>query len=137
MLLSRVQDTIVPAATLAVSFVKEIILEGRMLEPVNLAFHTVLFAMSLLGMRARREGVHRSLALCGAAGIGAYIALLFARFTAGVRPEMVRHSRTGGNPWSGAKWIPVFAGMTRANAISGWWRSSRGGSLLHPQSGAR
>lgn len=67
------------ATTLAVSFAKEIILQGHVLEPVNLAFHALLFAVSLVGMFSRREAVHRALALCGAAGIGAYIALLFTR----------------------------------------------------------
>jgi hypothetical protein len=67
------------AATLMVSFVKEIVLQGHILEPVNLAFHVVLFAVSLLGMFSRREMVHRTLAVGGATGFGAYIALLFTR----------------------------------------------------------
>lgn len=66
-------------ATLFVSFAKEVVLMGRILEPVNLGFHAALLAVALIGMFARREGVHRALALSGAAGIGAYIALLFTR----------------------------------------------------------
>lgn len=67
------------AATLAVSFAKEIVLHGHILEPLNLAFHGVLLAVSLLGMLSRREMVHRALALSGAVGFIAYIALLFTR----------------------------------------------------------
>ena len=67
------------AATLVVSFLKEIVLMGRVLEPANLAFHALLSVVALLGMFSRREGMHRLLALGGAVGIGAYIALLFTR----------------------------------------------------------
>ena len=67
------------AATLVVSFIKEIVLVGRVLEPTNMAFHVVLFAVSLVGVFARRPAVHRALAVLCALAIGAYIALLFAR----------------------------------------------------------
>lgn len=67
------------AATLLVSFGKEIVLVGRILEPVNLAFHAALFAVCLVGMFARRDLIHRALAIAGAVGIGAYIAVLFTR----------------------------------------------------------
>ena len=67
------------AATLAVSFMKEIVLQGRILEPVNLAFHVTILAMCAVGVFARRETVHRALAIAGAVGIGAYIAVLFTR----------------------------------------------------------
>ena len=67
------------AATLIVSFVKEIVLVGHILEPTNLAFHVALFLVCLVGMFARRESIHRTLAVAGACGIVAYIALLFTR----------------------------------------------------------
>ena len=66
-------------ATLLVSVSKDIVLDHRLPDHVNLAFHAVLLVVSLLGMFLRRESVHRALALFGAAGIGAYIALLFTR----------------------------------------------------------
>jgi hypothetical protein len=67
------------AATLIVSFVKKIILQGHILAPMNLAFHASLFIVCVVGMFSRRESIHRALALAGAVGIGAYIALLFTR----------------------------------------------------------
>jgi len=55
------------------------VLQGRLLEPVNMAFHIFLFAVSLVGILVRRPSVHRVLAVLCALVIGAYIALLFAR----------------------------------------------------------
>ena len=66
-------------ATLIVSVLKDVILDHSIPNNVNLTFHAIFLVISLLGMFSRREGVHRALALCSAAGIGAYIAVLFAR----------------------------------------------------------
>ena len=65
--------------TLIVSVSKDVVLDHRLPGTVNLAFHAMLFAISLAGIFSRRDAVHRALALCGAASIGAYIALLFTR----------------------------------------------------------
>ena len=69
-------------ATLIVSVLKDVTLDHRLPDRVNLAFHAIFLVVSLLGMLSRREAVHRTLALCGAAGIGAYITLLFTRLQA-------------------------------------------------------
>lgn len=67
------------AATIVWSGFREYMLEGRLLEPVNLAFHGLFLALSLVAMTARRPLLHEILAGLMALVFVAYVALLFAR----------------------------------------------------------
>ena len=70
------------AATILWSMFREYMLEGRLLEPLNLAFHLVFLAMAVAAAATRRPRLHEALAAVMAALITAYIALLFARLGA-------------------------------------------------------
>jgi hypothetical protein len=67
------------AATVVVSMVKEMVLEGRPPVGANLAFHLFLLAGSGLALVSRRPRVHEGLAIANAVGVAGYIALLFSR----------------------------------------------------------
>lgn len=66
-------------AMLAVSIVKEVLLEGRLPEPGNLSFHGVFAIVGILGMTVRRPRYHEVQAIVVMLLIAAYIAMLFAR----------------------------------------------------------
>lgn len=66
-------------ATLVVSLLKDLTLSGHLPAGPNLAFHAVLGALSVVGMRSRSRRVHEMLGLSGVVGIAAYIGLLFTR----------------------------------------------------------
>ena len=70
-------------AMLASSIVKELLLEGRLPEPENLAFHGLAALLALVGTVVRRPRFHELLAPAMLALIGVYIALLFSRLQAG------------------------------------------------------
>lgn len=61
------------------SLVKEWMLEGRLAEPLNLAFHLLLAGVAVGGAATRRNAVHLGLALFVAIIFAAYVAVLFAR----------------------------------------------------------
>lgn len=66
-------------ATVLVSLVKELLLDGRLPDPVNLFFHLLLIAISVSAILVRRPRYHQVLAVGGAVTIAAYVGLLFAR----------------------------------------------------------
>lgn len=61
------------------SLFREYMLEGRLPEPLNLAFHGIFLAMSLTAAFVRRPRLHEAFAIAMGALFTAYIALLFAR----------------------------------------------------------
>lgn len=63
---------------IGVSLFKEYMLEGRLPDPANLAFHLVFAAAALTVMVSRRPLLHEIFAPLMAVIFGAYIALLFA-----------------------------------------------------------
>lgn len=65
-------------AMLATSVAKDVVLEGRLPTPVNLAFHILLAAIAVAGWVVRGYRAHVAIALVAVAGTLAYIALLFA-----------------------------------------------------------
>ena len=69
----------VGAATVAWSALREVALEGRLPEPLNLVFHIVFVAMSLTAMVSRNETLHKIFAATSALIFVVYIGLLFAR----------------------------------------------------------
>lgn len=66
-------------ATLVVSVVKDLVISGRWPDPVNLAFHALLAAASVVGIVVRRRRVQEAVGIAGAVVIAAYIGLLFTR----------------------------------------------------------
>lgn len=66
-------------ATVVVSVVKELVLEGRLPEPANLAFHVFLLVTSASAIVVRRPRYHEALAVVSSVAMTAYIALLFWR----------------------------------------------------------
>ncbi|MEJ2541407.1 MAG: hypothetical protein P8188_15800 [Gemmatimonadota bacterium] len=62
---------------LVVSIAKDLILEGRLPEPLNLAFHGVFFAAAILGMLMKGERGHRALAYTVLVVFVVYTVLLF------------------------------------------------------------
>lgn len=67
------------ALVVVVSLTKDLMLEGRLPETLNLAFHGVLAVVSLLGIILRRHIQQLGLALFVAASFALYVGLLFAR----------------------------------------------------------
>jgi hypothetical protein len=63
---------------LATSVVKDVVLDGRLPTPVNLAFHVLLAAIAIAGWVVRDFRAHLAIALLAVGGTLAYIALLFA-----------------------------------------------------------
>ena len=69
----------VGAATVAWSAIREVVLEGRLPEPANLAFHVIFIAMSLIAMISPREGLQKAFAAISGLIFVIYIGLLFAQ----------------------------------------------------------
>jgi hypothetical protein len=67
------------AATVAVSIVKEIVLEGRLPERWNLVFHLFLLAGSVVAVAVRRRWYHEALAVVNTVAVVVYITALFSR----------------------------------------------------------
>lgn len=65
--------------TVLMSVIKELVLEGRLPEPANLAFHLFLLLACGLGMVVRQRRVHEMLALVNGAAVALYIGALFSR----------------------------------------------------------
>ena len=61
------------------SLVKEVILNGRLPEPVNLGFHLLFWTSAALAIVIKSPRYHEVLAPVMAAVLGTYVALLFAR----------------------------------------------------------
>lgn len=66
-------------AMLGASLGKNLILEGKLPEPTDTAFHIIFGTMFLIGAITRREWYHKALVVLGLAGIVLYILLLFTR----------------------------------------------------------
>jgi len=66
-------------ATICWSVFREYMLEGRLLEPLNLVFHGVFIASAIVAMLVRKPRLHEGLAGLMVALFVTYIALLFAR----------------------------------------------------------
>jgi cobalamin synthase len=66
-------------ATLVISVGKDVLINGSLPEPLNLAFHVVFAAICLSAILVRRRRYHEILGITGAAAMVAYIGLLFAR----------------------------------------------------------
>ena len=67
------------AASILWSLLREYMIEGRLLEPLNLGFHALFLAMALLAMLVRRPRVHEALTAAMGLLFVSYVALLFAR----------------------------------------------------------
>ena len=61
------------------SLLREYMLEGRLPEPLNLAFHGLFLVMALTVMLVRRPRLHEAFAALMAILFASYVALLFAR----------------------------------------------------------
>jgi hypothetical protein len=66
-------------ATVAVSIVKELVIERRLPEPANLAFHIFLLVVCGSAIAIRRPWYHRLVATVSAAGVVLYITILFSQ----------------------------------------------------------
>ena len=66
-------------AMLAVSVVKDLLLDGHLPEGENLAFHGLFAAVALAALLTRRPRLHELLPPLMVVATGVYIALLFAR----------------------------------------------------------
>lgn len=64
---------------IAVSLLKDLMLEGELPEPLNLAFHGVLIVIAVLGLAMRRTSFRLALALFTALTFVLYVGALFAR----------------------------------------------------------
>ncbi len=69
----------VSAAVVSWSIVRELILEGRLPEPANLAFHVIFLALALVALLSAREMLHKLLTGAMAILFAGYTAALFAR----------------------------------------------------------
>lgn len=69
----------ISSAAIAWSAFREVMLEGRLPEPANLAFHGLFLTLALTAMLVKRPRLHEVLAGLMALFIVIYIALLFAR----------------------------------------------------------
>lgn len=65
-------------ATLVASLMKDVVLDGRLPQAGNVAFHLVLIAMSAVAIVWRREVFHQINAPLVAASVVGYVAILFA-----------------------------------------------------------
>lgn len=70
-------------ATLAVSISKDLVIDGELPDPANLAFHGVFAALALLALLIRRPRFHEAVAIAMAAMTAVYVAALFAVLGAG------------------------------------------------------
>jgi hypothetical protein len=66
-------------ATLAVSVLKDFVINRSLPDPLNLGFHFVLAAICVAAMVVRGRRFQEIVGIAGAVGIAAYIGLLFAR----------------------------------------------------------
>jgi hypothetical protein len=66
-------------ATLVVSVIKDIVINGSLPAPVNLGFHIFLAAASLSAILVRRRRYHELVGVASAVAFAAYVGLLFAR----------------------------------------------------------
>jgi len=66
-------------ATVVVSVVKEVVLEGRLPKPTNLVFHVFLLVTGASAIVVRRPRYHQALTVVAAVAMTVYIALLFWR----------------------------------------------------------
>lgn len=64
---------------LATSVVKDVVLDGRLPVPSNLAFHLCFAAMALVGVLVENRKVQLLLAIAGGVSFTIYVASLFAR----------------------------------------------------------
>jgi len=58
---------------------KDFVLDGKLPQPTNLAFHAIFGATFLIGALTRREAYHKMLIVIGFAVFVLYIVVLFAR----------------------------------------------------------
>lgn len=75
----RVPLNLLLLAMLAVSVLKDRLIDGRWPEPENLAFHGLFAALAVSALTIRHRRFHEVLAALLVLLLGAYIALLFAR----------------------------------------------------------
>lgn len=64
-------------ATVVVSALKEVVLEGRLPLPANLAFHAFLFLIGAAAIAVRRPRFHQAMTLAAVLGLAAYIVRFF------------------------------------------------------------
>ena len=67
------------AAVVAWSIAREVIVEGQLPEPTNLAFHLIFLAMSVTALFSVREFLHKIFAAAMAGIFAVYTAMLFAQ----------------------------------------------------------
>ena len=66
-------------ATIVASVLKDFVLDGKLPQPTNLAFHAIFGTTFLIGALTRREAFHKTLIVIGFAFFVLYIVVLFAR----------------------------------------------------------
>jgi hypothetical protein len=66
-------------AAIASSVCKDVVLDGKLPHPTNLAFHVIFGSTLLIGALTRREWYHKTLVVFGIAVFVLYIVVLFAR----------------------------------------------------------
>jgi hypothetical protein len=64
---------------LGASLIKNLVFDGKLPEPIDLAFHAIFGATFIVGAITRREWYHKTLVVFGIAGLVLYILLLFTR----------------------------------------------------------
>lgn len=64
-----------------VSLAKELVLEGRLPQAENLAFHALFIVTCGVAALVRSPYVHKVVALSGSAFLVAYVSLLFSRLS--------------------------------------------------------
>jgi hypothetical protein len=64
---------------LLISLAKDYVFSGHLPDPLNVAFHLVFIALSVIALAIRGEWYHKFLAVATAALFCAYVVLLFAR----------------------------------------------------------
>ncbi len=75
---SRLFYGLLVAAAVA-SVVKDVVINGRLPDPANLAFHAFLFAISLAQAISRSDLFHKLATSVSLLAFGAYVVLLFAK----------------------------------------------------------
>jgi hypothetical protein len=66
-------------ATIVASVLKDFVLDGKLPQPTNLAFHAIFGTTFLIGALTRREAYHKTLIVIGLVAFVLYIVVLFAR----------------------------------------------------------
>lgn len=66
-------------SAVVVSVLKDVVLDGKLPQPTNLAFHAIFVAALMVGAITRRERYHQALVVFGIAIFILYIVLLFTR----------------------------------------------------------